>query len=630
MSKNKDKNVIFREVKGYLMIKKIIQLVLVLCMFLISGCGGGGGGSGTTTSEQKAVETSTAITSEIATVSLSETSIQLYEKVSSLGEASSFLARATFGPTMKEIEGLLKQEDYNQWIETQFTQTPSYHIEWAETNAKGIDAVGNLKDNPEDWRTYSDSLAFLQRDAWWDIAVFGNDQLRQRVAFALSEIMVISKFGALINSPDSRMSYYDVLVKNAFGNFETLLQDVTYHPAMGRYLSYLGNAKANTDTGSHPDENYAREVMQLFTIGLYELNLDGSKKTDSSGNMIATYTQNDIEEMAKVFTGLTDDNDNFFSGDGSSTHHSRTSPMISVEEYHDTSEKSIFGKTIGVGGTTETDIKSALNILFNHANTAPFIAKRLIQRLVTSNPSPAYIKYVASAFNDNGQGVRGDMKAVVKAILLYKEDTASATFGKLREPLLFVSNLFRAFDAQKSKNILYQGSDKVYEYSSFNFHGTGYTKQEGALEALTVFNYFTPEDAPDNLKKEGLAAPEFKLFGTSELHQLLMGLINKDKFIYETHEVTAELQLEDEETLLKNKKYDELLNRLDILLLGGKMDSATKAAIKEYMIAEDTITAINSYLNDEDTTDKTLTFDNVLTRHVISLVMTSPDFAIQR
>ena len=583
------------------MIKKIIQLVLVLCMFLISGCGGGGGGSGTTTSEQKTVET------PIST----ETPTQTY-KVTSLGEASSFLARSTFGTTIQEIEDLVKVGDYNKWIETQFTQTPSYHIAWAETNAKGVDGVGDLKDNITHWEKYSDALSLLQRDAWLDIAVSGNDQLRQRVAFALSEIMVISKYGSLVNYPDARMSYYDVLVKNAFGNFETLLQDVTYHPAMGKYLSYLGNAKADSDKGTHPDENYAREVMQLFTIGLYELNLDGSNKTDSNGNTIATYTQEDIENMAKVFTGLTDQNGYFLASEGSSTHKSRTESMISYDSYHDTSEKTIFGKTISAGGTTKADINLALNYLFNHANTAPFIAKRLIQRLVTSNPSPAYIKYVASAFNDNGQGVRGDMKAVVKAILLYKEDTTSATFGKLREPLLFVSNLFRAFNAQNTENILTQGSEKVYKYSSFNFHGTGFTQQEGALEALTVFNYFTPEDAPDNLKKEGLAAPEFKLFGTSKLHQLLMGLINKDDFIYDLYNITAELQLEDEKALLENKKYDEFLDRLDVLLLGGNMDSITKAAIKTYI-------SQNTNLSSD-----------ILTRYVISLVMTSPDFAIQR
>ena len=185
--------------------------------------------------------------------------------------------------------------------------------------------------------------------------------------------------------------------------------------------------------------------------------------------------------------------------------------MIGIEDYHDSSEKIIFlDHTIPAGGDTKQDINLALNYLFNHPNTGPFIAKRLIQRLVTSNPTAEYVEYVALAFNDNGEGVRGDLKAVVKAILLYKEDTTTDTFGKLKEPLLFVTHLFRAFNAQKEKNILYQADDEIYEYFSFNFYGTGYTQQEGALEALTVFNYFTPDDAPDSLKKLNLAAPEFK------------------------------------------------------------------------------------------------------------------------
>ncbi len=570
------------------MLKKIILFGMVLYFLsMVMGCG--------SSSEPQTVETSPQT-----------------DKVASSQEASSFLSRATFGATMQEIEDLVKKGNYEQWIETQFAQKPSYHMEWAKAHAKGIGTIGDLKDNPKDWKKYSDGIASLQRDAWWDIAVFGNDQLRQRVAFALSEIMVISKFGSLINEPDARMSYYDVLVKNAFGNFETLLQEVTYHPAMGKYLSYLGNAKADPTKGNHPDENYAREVMQLFSIGLYQLNLDGSKKTDAQGKALPTYTQRDIVEMAKVFTGLTDQNGFFFSSDGGSSHKSRTEPMVADENYHDRSEKLILGHKIPAGGDTKTDINLALKHLFNHPNTGVFIAKRLIQRLVTSNPTAEYIKHAALAFNDNGKGIRGDLKAVIKAILLYKEDATSDTFGKLKEPLLFVSHLFRAFRAQKSENILYQGDQKLYKYASYNFNGTGYTMQEGALEALTVFNYFTSEDAPYSLKKEGLAAPEFELFGTGKLHQLLMGLINKDGFIYETFNITAELQLGDEKSLLEAKKYDELLDRLDMLLVGGNMSLPTKTAIKTYMTK-------NSNLSSE-----------LLARYVISLVMTSPDFAIQR
>ena len=569
---------------------KFLSLVTLL---LLIGCGGGGGGS-----SSSGTTSNTESTPETVVLSQQETSL--------------FLTRSTFGTKMESIENLAQIGDYEKWIDAQFTQTPNYHLQWAKTNAKGVGSVGDLKDNPEDWEKYREALGTLQRDAWWDIVVSGDDQLRQRVAFALSEIMVISKYGSLINYPDSRMSYYDVLVKNAFSNFETLLQEVTYHPAMGKYLSYLGNSKEDTVKGTHPDENYAREVMQLFTIGLYELNTDGSKKTDSAGNSIPTYTQDDITAMAKVFTGLTDQNGYFFASEGSSSHTSRTETMIANESYHDTSEKSILGYTIPAGGDTKTDINLALNHLFNHANTGPFIAKRLIQRLVTSNPTPEYIKQVALVFNDNGKGVRGDMKAVIKAILLYDEDSSSNTFGKLKEPLLFVSSLFRAFNAKNSENILYQGDDAVYKYSSFNFNGTGYTNQEGALEALTVFNYFTPDDAPYKLKKDGLVAPEFELFGIGKIHQLLMGLINKDGFIYETYNITAELQLETEKSLVENKKYDELLERLNILLLGGNMSSITKTAIKTYMTEHSELSS------------------DVLTRYVISLVITSPDFAIQR
>ena len=578
----------------------------IITLTLLVGCGGGGGSS----SEKKVVVSpqTEVVTIKKVTNSNEET---IDENISQLAEASTFLTRATFGATIEELEDLEKVGDYEQWIDLQFTKIPSSHIDWAETNAIGVGSVGDLKDNPEDWRNNSDALNLLQRDAWLDIAVSAEDQLRQRVAFALSEIMVISKYGALINFPDSRMSYYDVLVDNAFGNFETLLQKVTYHPAMGIYLSYLGNAKENTETGSHPDENYAREVIQLFTIGLYELNTDGSKKIDSEGNFIPTYTQNDVSDMAKVFTGLTTDNGYFFSGDGASTHNSRTSSMVAEEGYHDRSEKSILGTKIASGGDTKTDINTALNILFNHDNVGPFIAKRLIQRLTTSNPSLEFIEYVALIFSDNGAGVRGDMKAVIKAILLY-DDTNSETFGKLKEPLLFVPHLFRAFNAQKAKNTLSLLNGGIYTYNSFNFHGTGYTQQEGALESLTIFNYFSPDDAPDSLKKEGLVAPEFKLYGTGKLHELLMGLINKDGFIYETYEITAELQLEDEKLLLKNEDYDGLLDRLDILLLGGNMDDITRTAIKDY------ITSHTELSND------------ILARHVISLVMTSPDFAIQR
>jgi len=539
-------------------------------------------------------------------------------QVESDNEASCFLSRATFGATIEEISALKNLNNYKKWIEDQINKAPSYHLAWILGHAKGINGIKDLKDDPEGWTRYSDALERMQRDAWWDIVVNSDDQLRQRVAFALSEILVISRNGPLATFPDARVSYYDVLVKDAFDNFETLLRDVTYHPAMGKYLSYLGNAKANYyAVGSHPDENYAREVMQLFTIGLYELNMDGSKKL-KDGKPIPTYTQTDIREMAKVFTGLSDDNGQLEAEASLESHHARTAPMVAFEEAHDTSEKRILHgtKIIPAGGNTKTDINKALHILFMHPNTAPFISKQLIQRLVTSNPSPAYVERVARVFADNGKGIRGDLKAVLKAILLddeaLRKENYPENFGKFREPLLYVSHLFRAFHAQNGEHSLKQEDTELYRYRSFNFNGTGMTKQEGPLEALTVFNYFTPDDGPVDLKKQGLVAPELELYGKQGIDDVLMGLITQNEFVYKLYDITADLDLDTEKELVKEKKYDELIDRLDLVLTGGHLDKNTKKAIKTYM---------QDHANLDDET---------LVRYTIGLVITSPDYALQR
>ena len=536
-------------------------------------------------------------------------------------EASAFLSRATFGARLEDIDSLMNLTSYEKWIDNQFAKKPSFHMLWAEENVKGVNGTGNLKDNLENWKVHSDTMSYLQRDVWWHIVTKKGDQLRQRMAYALSEIMVISRNGPLITMPDAIMSYYDVLVKHALGNYEELLQEVTYHPAMGKYLSYLGNAKANASTGSHPDENYAREVMQLFSIGLYELNMDGTIKLDSNNTPRVTYTQNDIEEMAKVFTGLSDNNGNFASEASFSSHFSRTSPMVAFESYHDQTQKSILGKNIAAGGNTKTDINKALNILFMHPNTAVFISKQLIQRLVTSNPSPAYVARVASVFNSNAQGIRGDLKAVAKAILLDKEALNGVqdfpnTFGKFREPLLYVTHLFRAFNAQGALNTLSVYEEgPFYQYNSYHFHGTGFTQQEGPLEALTVFNYYTPDDAPYNLKNQNLVAPELEIYGKGGIDDVLMGLINKNGFIYELYKVTAELQFNTEKIMVQEHRYDDLLEHLNIILLNGNLSNTTKSAIKQYMLDHEDDAGMSS--------DK-------LTRYTIGLVMTSPDYALQR
>ena len=544
-------------------------------------------------------------------------------KVASTADASAFLSRATFGPSRESINELLAMGSYESWLQEQFTLPPSLHLEWAENNIHGINGTGDIKDHPEDWKRYSDTLSYAQRDIWWHLATQAKDQLRQRVALAWSEILVTSvNNGVLATQPDARISYYDLLVRDAFVNFEQLLHDVTYHPTMGKYLSYLGNAKAGTTPGSHPDENYAREVMQLFTIGLYELNPDGTQVLDNQGNPVPTYSQEDVREMARVFTGLTDQNGFFFPGDGDTTHFARTQPMIAVEEYHDAGPKHILGQDIP-GGDTATDITAALHILFEHPNTGPFICKQLIQRLVTSNPSPEYVARVSKVFNDNGKGVRGDMQAVISAILLDEEALRGAElfprrFGKFREPLLFVTHLFRAFHARDETKILRLYDDgPAYAYPSYHFHGTGLTRQEAPLEALTVFNYFTPFDAPYSLKQQGLVAPELEVYGKQGIDDLLMGIITKNSFVYQTYDLAAELQLQRETAWIARREHDRLLDELDLLLTAGRLSESSRSAIRAYLAQQ------------ESKTDRRISNEQ-LARYVIGLMMTSPDYALQR
>jgi len=577
--------------------KKMIVFVLLIGLVL-TGCSERGAVSGS--DENSTDENTTPVVSS---------------KVNSPQEAAAFLSRATFGATQEEIDNLVGIGDYRKWIEAEFRKEPSYHTAWVEAHARGVDGTPDLRDSDEDWRKHSDALGEMQRDAWWDIAVHGNDQLRQRVAFALSEIFVISKNGPLTDYPDARLSYYDVLVKDAFADFETLLKDITYHPAMGKYLSYLGNAKADPAVGSHPDENYAREVMQLFTIGLYELNIDGSFKRNAQGKRMATYTQADIREMAKVFTGLSDDNDEFDAQQALESHHAKISPMVAFEQYHDTSEKKILHaeKIIPAGGDTRTDINTALHILCTHPNTAPFISKQLIQRLVTSNPTSAYVERVAKVFAKT----QGNLKEVIKAVLLDDEALHGAQkqpdiFGKLREPVLYVTHLWRAFDARNSYHTLKEGDQNLYRYASFYYHETKLMKQENALEALTVFNYFAPDDAPAKLQEQNLTAPELELYGKEGIDDVLMGLITKSSYVYGLFDITADLQIAEEKDLIHARKYDVLLDRLDLVLTGGNLSSQSRKAIKGYMEA-------HASLDDEK-----------LARLVIGLVMTSPDYALQR
>ncbi|MCS6947360.1 MAG: DUF1800 domain-containing protein, partial [Steroidobacteraceae bacterium] len=307
--------------------------------------------------------------------------------------------------------------------------------------------------------------------------------------------------------PQALAHYYDLLLEHAFGNYRTLMETLTLSPAMGYYLSMLGNEKPDAIRNIRPDENYARELMQLFTIGLVELDTDGRVRRDANGQPIPIYDQQIIEGFAHVFTGWT--------FGGSPAWHQPSldwlRPMEPFEAYHDTGSKRLLrGVVIPAGGTARSDLAAALDNIFQHPNVGPFIAKQLIQRFVGSNPSPAYVERVARRFNDNGRGVRGDLGAVIKAILLDPEARGAPTLesqGKIKEPLLRLTALWRAYDARAANG--------RYVVPALDF-----LLGQAPLAAPSVFNFFRPDHMPAGEFTElGLVAPEMQI--TQELTSAL-------------------------------------------------------------------------------------------------------------
>jgi uncharacterized protein (DUF1800 family) len=415
--------------------------------------------------------------------------------------AGRFLSQATFGATDALI-AQVQSQGYDTFLNNQFAAPMSSHLAFVDA------AVGALPSpSPSPSATPNQPTLTMTNDAWWTNAISGQDQLRQRVAFALSETLVASINSAgLANRPYALPAYYDVLVRDAFGNYRQLLEDITLNPAMGAYLNMLQNDKANPSRGTLPNENYARELMQLFSIGLYDLNLDGGLTLSSSGFPIATYGQDAILGTAAVLTGWTyaqpgSANPVFFPGVAAQ---SWRDPMINIASHHQTTSKTILnGVVLPENQTAAQDLKTTLDTIFNHPNVGPFICRQLIQRLVTSNPSPGYVYRVSSVFNDNGQGVRGDLKAVVRAILMDYDArvgfVTSQGAGHEREPVIRLTNLLRAFNATSPSG----------KYSVRNAYAN---LNEEAMHSPTVFNFFEPDyEAPGAIATAGLKSPEFEI-----------------------------------------------------------------------------------------------------------------------
>lgn len=537
---------------------------LLLSIFLgVAGCGGGGGGE-------------------------SEPPPPQPEPVTK-AEAFQFLNQATFGATEAEADDVIALR-FERWIDSQMARPPSRQLP-------------HMLSLPPP--QFMGQLHVDRVDIWFRNSLWGSDQLRQRVAFALSEIMVVSQLGALQARPFAVADYYDMLARNAFGNYRDLIEEVTLHPAMGVYLSMLGNEKPDPARNIRPDENYARELMQLFSIGLVELNLDGTTRLDGNNQPIPTYDQSIIEGFAHVFTGWTWAGSPSF-GSGRVPVSSQYFPMEHWPEYHDTGAKTLLNDVVlPEGQAGEQDLSDALDNIFNHPNVGPFMAIRLIQRLTTSNPSPGYVRRVAQVFNNNGSGVRGDLAAVVRAILLDPEARPNLPMeidGKLKEPLLRVTQLFKAYDATSQSGRYPLGA----AYVIFG---------QGPLQSPSVFNFFSPFYAPPGeIRNSSLVAPELEIateyqntFYTNYMFYQTFGLnhtnedLNEDD-IYITF--AAEMDLAED--------IDGLIDMVAGRLLGGEISATLRTELAGML---ERIPATSPELRAAE---------------AIYLVVTSPEYAYQR
>lgn len=507
--------------------------------------------------------------------------------------ASRFLTQATFGPDVETI-AQVQRDGYSSFLDQQFAAPVTLHLPYVDAYEAAHPGMTYVSHS---------------REAWLQDAVTAPDQLRQRVAFALSEIFVVSdRSGDLANEPFGLASYYDLLLNDSFGNFRQLLEDVTLSPVMGVYLNMLLNDKPNPVTGTSPNENYAREVMQLFTVGLNKLNPDGTLLLDSQNNPIATYDQNVVIGLAHVFTGW-----GFTPANGNPQFQfypmNYRAPMRPFPEHHDTGQKRVLDNVVLPAGQTQAqDLRDTLDILFNHPNAGPFICRQLIQRLATSNPSPAYVYRVAHVFSDNGQGVRGDLKAIVRAILLDYEarnQTAptASTFGHEREPVVRYVNLLRAFHASAPDGIY----DFVYPMDSLG---------QLPLDSPTVFNFFEPNFVqPGAIALAGLVSPEFQITGDTTVVTSINYLRT---LIYQNASPTqVSLNWTPSELALANTPVS-LVDMLNTRLMSGQLPTAQRDII---------VTRLNSItINPNDPNPGLLS----RARAAAYLIIASPQFNIAR
>jgi len=566
--------------------------------------------------------------------------------------ASRFLSQATLGKNILQIQNVTNI-GIESWVNTQLNLPNSFNIQSYVLGIHQSIVDSLLRNVPLGGYTLANTnVSDWHFDiAWFQGSMTSPDVLRWRVGLALSEIFVTSRNSSFKNNPYALGNYCDMLMNNAFGNYRTLLDNVTYHPAMGEFLTFLNNHATDITDGRqvYPDENYAREIMQLFSIGLYKLNIDGTEQKDASNKSIPTYDNNDIAGLAKAFTGLSwgdgqylgDDNKDywsytkrmkFFGIDSSDAKRNTWKTNPRIVNGHEPGGKNFLGQTIPNRPVLqgELDIQEALDVIYNHPNVGPFLSRRLIQRLVTSNPSPAYIQRVATIFNNNGSGIRGDLKAVIRAILLDPEardnnaDENGNYAGMLREPFVRYMNLMKGLKLTTTggvyRNVMYDIYDKL---------------EQIPMASNTVFNFFQPDYQPDgDLKNAGKYAPEFQLLNSQTLTNYFNGLnewLVKDNptsfWSYFTSEKfksdqRARFDLKSDNILTKNIRLTELLDKYNMILAHGRLSDNNITSIKTVLLGiplrEDSLGVPNeddSYLR---------------IRMAIYLIMSSPDYLINR
>jgi uncharacterized protein (DUF1800 family) len=576
--------------------------------------------------------------------------------------SSRFLSQATLGARLSEIQAIQNQ-GLEAWLDQQFAMNPSFNLQNYVQNMHQSMVDSLNQQNPSGNYTLSnvfiDDWAFDV--AWFQANMVANDRLRWKVSLALSEIFVTSRISAFDDNPYALASYYDMLNKNAFGNYRSLIDSITYHPAMAVYLTYINNhatdtlaisASNQTKKKVFPDENYAREIMQLFSIGLFELNNNGTEKKDINGKSIPTYNNDDIGNLAKVFTGLSWSHSRYLGDNSNVTKWSYTKPLKffpidSSDKYirywanptswrivngHEPGTKTFLKQTIASRPVAngKLDIKDALDIIFNHPNVGPFIARRLIQHLVSSNPSTEFIDRVAAVFNNNGSNVRGDLKAVIRAILLDPEardccaEKENTAYGHLREPILRYMNLINGLGLTNQNGVYRNVMVDLYDRI-----------EQKPLYSPSVFNFYQPGYVPDGpLQAAGKVGPEFQTLNSlsfaNYMNAMHKWIISNDPVEYwsvfnnefykadqdPTFNITAD------NVLAKDNRIKEFLDKYNLILAQGRIKAENMSIIQNVLLSMPITFDVNG-VPDPTLADRRL-------RMGIFLIMIAPDYLINK